>query len=258
MAVYVVGDVHADTYFEKMTDPELMGLTKDDYVIVCGDFEIVRADPEERAFCIARYEEMPYSVLFVDGNHEEHALIAAYPQEEWAGGVVRRISDHVRYLERGFVFEVGGVSLLALGGAKTFAGLREAGLLDGPDPGVPTKAQRARAEANLAAHEWKVDLVVSHAAPSVLVKKLPERSNTPTSDFTDWLEAVAGRTDFGMWLFGHYHCDAEPAQRFRCLLNQIYRVSDGSVLREPVVDPQKGRRKGALSLPGKCVFGATA
>lgn len=261
MAVYVVGDVHGDTYYDKMKDPALMGLSKDDFVLVCGDFETVRDDEAERAFCIERYEQMPYSVLFVDGNHEEHSLIAQYPEEDWHGGRVNRISEHVRYLQRGYVFELDGMSFLAMGGAKTFAGLREAGLLEGPDAGIPSQEERDRALANLEKRAWRVDFIVSHAAPTSAIANLPQRGNTPTSEFTDWLEGLAQRVSFKAWLFGHYHADCEPAPGMRCLLNQIYCANDGALSREVIIEPRKKRgegkghhprgnaRKGRVALP---------
>lgn len=249
MTLFVTGDVHGDAYFDKMSDPELLGLTKSDYVLVCGDLEVVRADPEERAFCIKRLEEMPYSTLFIDGNHEELDLIASYPEETWRGGRVRRISESIRYLERGQVFEIDGMSVLAMGGAKTFAHAREAGLLTGPDAGIPNGLQRAETMANLARHGNRVDVIASHTAPSGVLPLLPQRESVPVSEFTDWLQEIADSSAFGQWLFGHYHCDVSPRPGFRCLLNVLYRADDGALFRDPVVEPQKGRRKGRVALP---------
>ncbi len=251
MTLYFAGDVHGDTYFDKMRDPALMALSKEDHVIVCGDLEVLRPDPDERAWCIERLENMPYTTLFVDGNHEGHELLNACPRERWHGGFARRVSESILYLERGQVFDIGGFSVLAMGGAKTFAGLREAGLLDGPDPGIPTEAERRAAVENLLLRGSAVDFVASHTAPSRVIGLLPQRENTPTSEFTDWLQELADTAHFKQWLFGHYHCDAEPLPGFRCLLNSLYRADDGAVLRDPVIEPQKGRRKGRVQIPGR-------
>ena len=43
MAVYVTGDTHGDWMNRLKTDsfPEQKEMTKDDYVIICGDFGII-------------------------------------------------------------------------------------------------------------------------------------------------------------------------------------------------------------------------
>ena len=94
-----------------------------------------------------------------------------------------------------------------------------------------------------------MDLIVSHTAPTAALAGLPQRESVPTSEFTDWLQSLAEGTIFERWLFGHYHCDVEPLPRHRCLLNMLYRAEDGALFREPVIEPQKGRRKGGVKLP---------
>ena len=53
--------------------PEQKEMTKDDYVIICGDFGgiwSVDALNREERWLLDWLEEKPFTTLFVDGNHE--------------------------------------------------------------------------------------------------------------------------------------------------------------------------------------------
>lgn len=50
---------------------------------------------------------LPFQILWVQGNHENYNMIEEYPIEEWNGGKVRHIvRDKVILLERGQVFHI--------------------------------------------------------------------------------------------------------------------------------------------------------
>lgn len=53
-------------------------------------------------------------LLFIDGNHENHPWLNSLPVDEDG---VRRITEHVWHLPRGFTWEWGGTRFMALGGA---------------------------------------------------------------------------------------------------------------------------------------------
>lgn len=59
-------------------------------------------------------EKYGITMLFVDGNHDNHPALRALPREEHGFGV---ISDRLKYLPRGHRFTIGGVRFGALGGA---------------------------------------------------------------------------------------------------------------------------------------------
>lgn len=70
MAVYLTGDCHAEFgKFSTKRFPEQKELTRDDYVIVCGDFGLWHDCPEER-HNLDWLASKPFTLLFVDGNHE--------------------------------------------------------------------------------------------------------------------------------------------------------------------------------------------
>ena len=61
--------------------------------------------------------ELPYTILFVDGNHENFdRLLSEFPIEDWNGGKVHKIRPNIIHLMRGHVFEIEGKRIFAMGG----------------------------------------------------------------------------------------------------------------------------------------------
>lgn len=85
--VYITGDCHADfRRFSIKNFPEQAELTRDDYVIILGDFGGVwnyqGADGNEN-WWLDWLEDKPFTTLFVDGNHENFArLNTEFPEKE--------------------------------------------------------------------------------------------------------------------------------------------------------------------------------
>ncbi len=124
MYIYVTGDTHADFNYRFNVEnlPEQRKMTKDDYVIICGDFGGVwDADRESKNenYWLDWFEERPYTLLFVDGNHENFDRLYGYPVKEWHGGKVHELRPHVFHLMRGQFFEMDGKKIFAFGGASS-------------------------------------------------------------------------------------------------------------------------------------------
>lgn len=119
--------------------PEGNELTKDDYVIVCGDFGYWLPSAKQD-YELDWLGKKPWTTLFVDGNHECYSLdlpnilntevadfkrchynkaLLDYPIEEWNGGKIHKINDSVFHLMRGQVFELCGKTIFTFGGARS-------------------------------------------------------------------------------------------------------------------------------------------
>ena len=87
MAIFITGDVHGDfSRFKKEIFYEQEAMTKDDYMIICGDFGGVwDGSPNERHW-LDWLEAKPFTTLFVSGNHENFDMLAELPKERWHGG----------------------------------------------------------------------------------------------------------------------------------------------------------------------------
>lgn len=102
MAIFITGDTHGD--FSRLQPAAFHGqrdLTKEDYLIICGDFGGVwdGSDTEQR--WLDWLEVRPFTTLFVSGNHENYDLLGSYPISQWHGGLVQAIRPSVLHLMRG-------------------------------------------------------------------------------------------------------------------------------------------------------------
>ncbi|MBR2045937.1 MAG: metallophosphoesterase [Agathobacter sp.] len=97
--IYITGDCHAD--FRKLNTENFLEqkeMTKEDYVIICGDFGAVwmrDLEGEQEKWWMDWLENKPFTTLFVDGNHENFDRLYNYPVEEWMGGKVHKIRPSV-------------------------------------------------------------------------------------------------------------------------------------------------------------------
>ena len=118
--IWATGDCHGN--FERFRPeyfPEQAQMTKDDVVVVTGDFGGIwfgDARDDEALGCL---ESLPFTLAFVDGNHENYDALASYPAEKWQGGKIHRIRPHVLHLMRGQIYELEGYRFFTMGGAKS-------------------------------------------------------------------------------------------------------------------------------------------
>ena len=121
--IYITGDCHGDfTKFNMENFPHQKEMTKDDYVIICGDFGGVwnkDEESEKEKWWLDWLERKSFTTLFVDGNHENFDRLYSYPVEEWNGDKVHRIRPSVIHLMRGQVFMLEGKKIYAFGGARS-------------------------------------------------------------------------------------------------------------------------------------------
>ena len=121
--IYIAGDTHSD--FSRFTEenfPIQTEMTKNDYVIICGDFGGVWTFEKESSRekdALDWLDSKSFTTLFVDGNHENYTRLYNYPIEEWKGGKVHKIRDSVLHLMRGEIFDIDNKKIFAFGGAKS-------------------------------------------------------------------------------------------------------------------------------------------
>jgi hypothetical protein len=118
--VYVTGDTHAE-WMKRLncnSFPEQREMTKDDFVIICGDFGIWD-DSRREKYNLDWLEARPFTTLFVSGNHENYDILDSVPVSEWHGGNVNFIRPSVIHLMRGQIFNIGGKTYFTFGGARS-------------------------------------------------------------------------------------------------------------------------------------------
>lgn len=173
MAIYVTGDVHGRaeygaSRFAFRSWPLGRTLTRDDVVIVAGDFGFVWDGSNAEKYWLDWFESKPWTTCFVDGNHENYHALAELPVREWNGGLVHEARPHVLHLMRGEVFDVDGLTVLAMGGATSNdRQYRKEGRSWWHEE-MPSEEEMWQCRTSLDRVGWKVDYVVTHEAPADL------------------------------------------------------------------------------------------
>ena len=255
--MFVTGDTHAEfrNRFNTGAFPEQKQMTKDDYLVICGDFGgIWDKDGESRfeKYWLDWFGSRNYTLLFIDGNHENFDKLNSYPEKEWHGGRVHEIRPSVLHLMRGYVFDIDGKSVFAFGGAQSHD--IEAGVFEPDDPELkrkkdiaylrgwsyrvnheswwkeelPSQEEMDRGLKSLAEHGNRVDLVLSHCCPTSIQSSLGKGFEPDIE--TDYLEKIRNTVEYGAWVFGHYHGNAKVSDKEFLLYEQLVRIPEGHLL----------------------------
>lgn len=249
--IFVTGDCHSDfRKFNYESFPEQREMTKDDYVIICGDFGGVWdkdvESPCER-FWMNWLEERPFTTLFVDGNHENFDRLYGYPVEDWNGGKVHKIRPSVIHLMRGQIFTLEGKKFFTFGGAKSHD--ISGGILERDDPyfyekrkslnkrnalyrvnheswweqELPSVEEMEEGRRNLGFYENEVDFIVSHCCASS-TQVIIGGGRFEHDYLNSYFEDIKQRVKFTKWLFGHYHDNRNVSDKEILVYEQIVRV----------------------------------
>ena len=94
--IFVTGDTHCNacgefTKLNAKNFPQQKELDKADFVLIAGDLGLLWCGSGEERHWLDWLEDKPFTTLFVDGNHENHAMLAEFLVEEWHGGKIHRI-----------------------------------------------------------------------------------------------------------------------------------------------------------------------
>ena len=210
--IYITGDTHGD--IKRFTTMEFMHDIKfnpEDYLIVCGDFGFIFCDDEYEKMLLNELEKAKPTILWIDGNHENFNVIndeRRYSVEEWHGGKVHRIRKNILHLMRGQVFELEGKKVFTMGGAYSVDRFMRDKNISYWEQELPSAEEYAEARKNLAAHNNKVDIILTHTAPfKVITEKLTSDYNDGDEELTKFLDEVMNECEFDQWYFGHWHED---------------------------------------------------
>lgn len=233
--IFIRGDTHGEEgLFCDEVMPGQSRWTAEDILIVTGDFGFVffgekrYLSERNRLDALAR---KPYQILFVDGNHEGFPYLMSYPEEIRFGAPVRRIRDNIFWLQRGYVYEIGGHSFFVMGGAYSMdkAFRLNWGRLHQEQAWFPEELPSAeeyhRAIENLRARDMTVDYILTHTAPRSAIGRLihaaPDMNDGELTGFLDWIWYGA---KFEHWYFGHFHEDVELNDRLSACYGRLRRI----------------------------------
>lgn len=220
--VYVTGYTHIPIDIHKLSTtmfPEQKQLTRDDYVIICGDFGGVWDNSKSDMYWRKWLEDKQFTTLFVDSNHENFPLLYQFPDREFAGGTVREIMPHVLHLKRGEIYHLNGRSFFCFGGASSHdKHLRREGVDWWPEE-LPSMAEMDYAIGNLDSVHWNVDYIITHCAPKKIQTQIADWYENDAA--TSFLQMVEENCSFRHWYFGHYHQDLDVGSRHTAIYQSV-------------------------------------
>ena len=251
--IYITGDTHGEygRFSNRRMRAQGMELTEEDYVIVCGDFGLCWQNNATFHYECEFFAGKPFTVLWVQGNHENYDFISEFEIEEWNGGKVRHIvRDKVILLERGQVFTIQGKTFFTFGGAASHD--IQGGVLDRKDPNYDNLVKKAKKERlpyrilheswwpeelpseeemqegirNLEKVNYKVDYVISHCCSTRVQDTLdPAPYKLFAADvLTEYFEQLEEKLEFTDWYFGHYHMDQRIDNKHMLLYKSIVKL----------------------------------
>lgn len=255
--IFVTGDTHADFgRFATKAWREQKKLTRDDYVIVCGDFggvwDFAFSSKQEKN-ALTWLAQKTFTILFCDGNHENFDRLASdFPVVDFCGGKAHQIADNIYHLMRGYVFTIDGYKFFVFGGASSHD--IDDGVLDPKDWGgiervgevwrknarrglmqrikyiswweqeLPSEEEKERGIQELAKHNFEVDFVISHCLPQDVATMAGFcQPDDLTMYFNDLI--TVHNLKFRRWHCGHYHRTETLMGKFNIHYEDIERIT---------------------------------
>ena len=231
--ILVTGDIHGCADIGKLSakvNPIQKQMTKEDYLIITGDFGLVWNNDEEDIWWRNWLDNKPYTTLFIDGNHENFDLLYEFETVDLCGGKAHKVGDSIYHLMRGEMFELQGRRFFTFGGAESHD-------KDYRTPGVsiweqemPCDEEYAHAIETLEKYDYKADFVITHCAPTDIQTEIAQllglEGEYPANRLTDFLQEIQHKLEFQGWFHGHYHTDltSNIDPRVNLLFNHILQI----------------------------------
>lgn len=235
--IFITGDTHGSYDMTKLSRrhfQEGKTLTKNDYVIICGDFGCVWGGELEKSdkWWQNWLDEQTWTTLWIDGNHENHDLLQTYPVEQWHGGRIHKINNSIYHLMRGEVFTINDKTIFTFGGGySTDRAYRKEGVSWWKGE-LPTHEEVNYALQSLEKYNNHVDIILTHDAPHDIKEYLGFYNLCDMSVYGEEYEDIHSTLYFFKknivfqdWYLGHYHIDKDIGN-MHILYNEIIEITD--------------------------------
>lgn len=236
MSLYITGDVHGNvrSRFNFKFWPELMDCTKDDDMLILGDFGLPFGinhpafDAEQTKKDFHYMFNAPWGTTYaLLGNHDDRDFIAdfdSYRQDVQGTSLVK--VGNIIYIDVPCVLDIQGHHCLCIPGAKSHDMWARTEHLNW---WANEEIDIGKAEEVVSGHcNDSFDFVFTHDSPGHLISRF-----VPTEG-EEYLDEVADSVDFGRWFFGHMHRDnltyeyhLQKFEDYTCLYDDIVKVFDG-------------------------------
>ncbi|PWM21555.1 MAG: hypothetical protein DBX97_01935 [Collinsella tanakaei] len=216
--IYVTGDTHGD--ISRFETGKAKRLKKGDTLIVCGDFGFLWDGSEKEEKLRNRLQKKKYTILFVDGSHENYDMLAKYPVTEWNGGKVQQIGSNLYHLLRAQVFSIEGKKIFTFGGGESEDRQMYADTGLWWPQEMPSLEEMQEGVQNLKKNDMQVDYIITHY-PAPRMKTLHDLANLEKNQLDMFFEQIARQVTFQGWFFGSLHLDRKITNTYSCVFREI-------------------------------------
>ena len=194
--IYLISDIHGkldfkglNEYIEKADDNDLL--------IVLGDVSLCFGKEEKNKIFTEWFLSIRKNIAIVDGNHENFDYLKSFPEEDWHGGKVHRLTENIVHLKRGYAFEIEGKSFFVFGGCKSSKVWHELGLYY---PGEePEETELKLAHETIKRNNFKFDYILTHKYEQTP----PDATFCP--ELGELEKYIDENVSFKHWYCGHSH-----------------------------------------------------
>ena len=223
--IFVTGDTHCPIDIHKLNKNNFddSQLTKDDYMIICGDAGFVWYGRDKEDLWWQKWiAQKKFTTLFVDGNHENHDKLDSMPVEMWNGGKIHKLNYSLIHLMRGQVYTINGLKFFTMGGAESHDKEYRKENISWWSREMPSDEEYEEALSNLDNNNWDVDYVITHTAPDNIQYRLCHwYSHNKLSNF---LFTIDKDLKFTQWYFGHYHDNRKIDDLHTLIYSDVTRI----------------------------------
>ncbi len=227
--IFVTGDTHRqDT--KRFITHELMQkykgqLSKSDYVIICGDCGFVWDNGLLELQLREILETLPFTILFVDGNHENFDLLnTQFKTIPMFGNYVTKINNSLYHLKRGELYNIEGNLIFTFGGATSIDRWQRTEGVSWWSQEMPTYQEMEHGLQTLDSVGWQVDYVISHTASEKMAKTMGFKGKD--GSLNKYFTEIDNRLLYKHWYFGHFHIDETLDKHHTCLYREMLRLGD--------------------------------
>lgn len=225
--VYVTGDTHGD--LRRFSSPAMRRLRAGDTLIICGDFGFLWDGSKREKKALEKLKKLKYTILFVDGVHENYEMLAGYPIGAFQGAQAQQIADNIWHLLRGEIYTIEGETYFAFGGGEEEA---EAEIRDAArtrwEQQMPSEDEMKRGLLHLLEHGRRVNYIVTHSPSGKTSGLLAARTHQPVrlGGLHVYLNQLEDALTFDRWFFGSLHLDKPISKRHLAVFEQVVPVRD--------------------------------
>lgn len=224
--IFFTGDIHGEHDISKLNKKNTKFITRDDILIISGDFGLVWNFKYEESCKYWRdwLDKKEYPILFCDGNHEnfDRLLSDEFSEIEMFGDKVKQISENIFELQTGHIYNIQDKKIFVFGGAQSIDKFDRIPHISWWEQEVPSCSLFYKGLENLNKIGNKVDIVLSHATHKDCFNKavhmMPLIEDKEEDPLLKMLQTFRETIEYDLWICGHYHLNCFDSESKTAIL----------------------------------------